>query len=239
MTATVTLVPVLDDNYSYIIQSGNAVAVVDPGDAAPIIKALNDMNLTPTHILNTHHHGDHINGNAALKQKYDCVLIGPAKETGRIADMDQTYSDKSTFGLGDDTVHVIETPGHTTGHICFYLPNSHVLFSGDLLFALGCGRAFEGTAEDLFHSIAKVKDLPPETFIYCGHEYTAANAKFALSVEPDNAALIARYEEIKKLRADNRPTIPTTLELEWQTNPFIRAKTADHFSKIRHLKDNF
>ena len=238
MTPIVTLVPVLEDNYSYILQSGDAVAIVDPGDANPIINKLNEMGITPTHILNTHHHGDHIQGNKALREKYNCVLIGPLHETKRIADMDITYGDQDFFNLGDDKVLVIETPGHTTGHICFYLPDSHILFSGDLLFALGCGRAFEGTAQDLFHSIAKIKDLPKQTRIYCGHEYTAANAVFALTVEPDNKALIARSEEIKKLHAAGTPTIPTTLEYEWQTNPFIRAKTADHFSKIRHLKDN-
>lgn len=197
----VTLVPVLNDNYSYVIKSGNTVAVVDPGEAGPIIEYLDGHNLHPDYILNTHHHGDHIAGNAEIKRKYGARLIGPAAESGRIANMDETYSEDDTFGLGGETVHVIETPGHTAGHICFYFPESHALFSGDTLFSMGCGRLFEGTAEQMWASLSKIMALPDDTMIYCGHEYTAANAKFCLSVEPDNKDLQARAEEVSALRA--------------------------------------
>ena len=235
----VILVPVLSDNYSYILKSDNHVAVIDPGEAAPIIKKLEELNLKPDFILNTHHHGDHIDGNAALTSKYGSKLIGPQKETSRIDKIDKGVSENDIFQIGSEEIHVFETPGHTTGHICFWLPHSKILFSGDLLFAMGCGRAFEGTAEDLFHSIAKIKDLPSDTKIYCGHEYTLANAEFSITVDQDNNDLQSRYEEVKAARNKGIPTIPTSMEIERKTNPFLRAETAEELSKIRALKDSF
>lgn len=235
----VTLVPVLNDNYAYILTSGDQSAVIDPGEADPVISKLEELGLKPDYILNTHHHSDHIAGNKNIREKYGAQLIAPASETSRIKDIDIPVSEKDTFTIGDEDVHIVETPGHTTGHICFWLPDSKILFSGDLLFSMGCGRAFEGSAEDLFHSISKIKPLPAETKIYCGHEYTLSNAEFSLTIEPENMTLQKRYKEVQELRDNGIPTIPTSLGLELEINPFLRAQNSQRFTKIRTLKDNF
>lgn len=235
----VTLVPILSDNYAYVIKSGHTVAIVDPGEAEPVMDYLEAHNLRPDYILNTHHHGDHIAGNAEIKEKYGARLIGPATETNRITDMDETYAEGDTFDLGGETVKIIETPGHTSGHICFYFPDSHALFSGDTLFSMGCGRLFEGTAVQMWNSLSKILELPDDTMIYCGHEYTAANTKFCLSIEPDNKDLQARAEEVSSLRAAGKPTLPVSLATEKKTNVFLRAKNAARFAELRSLKDNF
>lgn len=235
----VTLVPVLNDNYAYILQSGNDAAVVDPGDAAPVITLLEQKNLTPDIIFNTHHHGDHIAGNAAIREKYNAIIIGPEKDRHRIPDMDQGLCEGDEFSFGDESIHIMETPGHTSGHICLHFPDSKIIFTGDTLFAMGCGRAFEGTAEQLFDAFARLKKLPDETRIYCGHEYTLDNEKFCLSIDPDNPDLIARMVQVKSLRAKNLPTLPSTIGLEKKTNIFMRAKTAEEFAKFRQLKNSF
>jgi hydroxyacylglutathione hydrolase len=237
--ATVTLVPVLSDNYAYILELNGDVVVIDPGQPEPILNELKNRGLTPSIILNTHHHSDHIAGNKAIMDEYNAKLVGPEKDLHRIPDINIAVKEGSKLIIGGESVQIFETPGHTSGHICFHFPDSKLLFSGDLLFAMGCGRAFEGTAEDLFHSLQKVKFLAPETKIYCGHEYTLSNAEFCLTIEPDNADLIARHKMVKQYRDNNVPTIPTTLEEELKTNAFLRAENANIFADIRAQKDNF
>ncbi|NQZ14655.1 MAG: hydroxyacylglutathione hydrolase [Alphaproteobacteria bacterium] len=238
-TAEVILVPVLSDNYAYILHKGDQVAVIDPGQPEPLIYELDNRDLTPSVILNTHHHSDHIAGNKALLDKYGARLVAPESERARIPGINKAVKDGTIIEFADETIEVIDTPGHTSGHICYHLPQSKILFAGDLIFAMGCGRAFEGTAEELYASIEKIKALPAETEIYCGHEYTLSNAEFCLTVEPDNDELIARHKEVKQYRDNNLPTIPTTLEKEMQTNVFLRAKSAEEFADIRQKKDNF
>ncbi len=236
---TVTLVPILEDNYAYIIQSQDSIAIIDPGESKAIINALEKLNITPSFILNTHHHWDHVNGNKQIKEKYNVEIIGPESERKSIPELDTGLKNGDIFNFGDETVEVIETQGHTLGHICFYFKNSKILFSGDTLFSLGCGRLFEGTAEQSFNSFKKLKALPDDTKIYCGHEYTLENAEFCLSVDPDNQHLIKRIKEIENLRTNNKPTLPVTLEQEKKTNIFLKAKNAEEFKKFRELKDNF
>lgn len=221
----IVLVPALSDNYVYLLHdaASGATAVVDPGEAAPVEAALAERGWTLTHILNTHHHADHIDGNEALKAKYGATLVGPKAEAARIPDMDVTVAEGDTYDFAGHTAQVYETPGHTTGHISFYFADSDALFPGDTLFSLGCGRMFEGTPAQFWDSLRKLRDLPDSTYIYCGHEYTASNAKFALSIDGDNDALKARATEIEALRAEGRPTIPSLLGQEKAINPFLRA----------------
>ncbi len=234
---TVTIIPVLDDNYSYLIQSGSKTAIIDAGEAAPIIAHLDAHGLSLDYILNTHHHGDHVGGNDALKEKYNAPVIGPKAESHKIKTMDIGLAEHDSFEFGDETARIIETAGHTLGHICFYFPESAVLFSGDTLFSMGCGRLFEGTAAQMWDSLQKISALPDETMIYCGHEYTASNAKFGLSQEPNNQDLKNRMNEVQNLRAQNMPTIPVSLAIEKKTNVFLKAKNAAHFAELRSLKD--
>lgn len=235
----VTLVPVLDDNYAYILQSGDDVAIVDAGDAAPIIKALEAKKLVPSIVFNTHHHGDHIGGNKELKEKHGVKIIGPLKDQHRIEHMDQGVSESDIISFGNEEILIMETPGHTSGHICLWFEQSATLFSADTLFAMGCGRTFEGTSEELFKAFERFKTLPDHTKIYCGHEYTENNGEFCLSVDPDNQDLIKRMADVRALRQKNIPTIPTTIGLEKKTNIFMRAKDAGTFKKYRDLKDTF
>jgi hydroxyacylglutathione hydrolase len=236
---SVTLVPVLQDNYSYIIQSGSAVGIIDPGDSQPLIDRLEEMALVPHFIFNTHHHYDHTDGNEEIKERYGAKIIAPAHDSHRIKNIDHAVTDGETFQFGEDTVTVIETQGHTNGHVCFYFPESQILFSGDTLFSMGCGKLFEGTAKDLFISLERLKALPDTTKIYCGHEYTLNNGEFCLSIEPDNPDLLKRMEEVKALREQNLSTIPTTLALEKKTNVFLRAKDVEELATYRTLKDQF
>jgi hydroxyacylglutathione hydrolase len=233
----VTILPILNDNYAYILHSKDEVAVLDPGDAAPIIKYLEQHNWVPNYIFNTHHHGDHVAGNNEIKQKYNCRVVGPAEEKDKIKTLDVGLSHGEFFNFGGETIQVIKTAGHTNGHISFYFQSSNTLFCGDALFAMGCGRLFEGTPKDMFKGFQHIKRLPLDCKIYCGHEYTLTNAKFCLSIEPDNTDLIQRYKEVENLRRQKQPTIPTTLEQELKTNLFLMAETADALGKIRALKD--
>ena len=235
----VDLIPVLNDNYAYAIHCSNGkILIVDPGEAQPIIDYLEANDLEPAAILNTHHHGDHIAGNDALKAKYSIPLIGPSYENARISGMEQTLSDGDEVEISGEKARIIHTPGHTSGHICFYFPDHGHLFAGDTLFAMGCGRVFEGTMEEMHASLQKLAALPDETLVFCGHEYTLSNAEFCLTVEPENAALQKRYEDVKALRAADQPTLPTSLALEKATNIFLRAKTPEEFATRRKLKDN-
>jgi hydroxyacylglutathione hydrolase len=253
---TVELVPAFQDNYIYLLRTPGSsdVGIVDAGDAAPALAELDRQGLTLTHIFNTHHHPDHIGGNDALKARFPkAKLIGPASETARIAGMDVTLKDGDAVDFGTIHFKTLEVPGHTTGHIALYTEDGNAVFSGDTLFAMGCGRMFEGTAPQMWNSLNKLKRLPPATRVYCGHEYTQGNARFTLTVDPSNKAAVDRAAEVDRLRTANLPTIPSTIGLENETNPFLRADDpavatgvglpgADPvtvFAEVRRRKDNF
>jgi hydroxyacylglutathione hydrolase len=218
-------IPTRTDNYVYLLrESGQGkVAVVDPSDAGPVVAALEDAGWTLTHILNTHHHGDHTGGNLALKEKYGCTIVGPRADHDRIAGIDVDVGDGDVYMLGEAEAKVFDTPGHTRGHISYWFPESKALFCGDTLFALGCGRLFEGTAAQMWNSLSKYRPMPDDTLVYCAHEYTQANARFAVTIEADNKALAERAKEIDSLRAAGKRTVPSTLGVERATNPFLRA----------------
>jgi hydroxyacylglutathione hydrolase len=212
------------DNFGVLIHDADAkvTATIDTPELAPIEAALAKTGWKLTHILNTHHHGDHVEGNLALKQKYGCTVVGPKAEAAKIPGIDVSVAEGDVYKFGGYDVRVIETPGHTAGQINFYLPKAKVAFTGDTLFSLGCGRLFEKGAEFMWPALEKLMKLPGDTMIYCGHEYTASNAKFALTIEPENAALRKRAEEVATLRTAGQPTLPVRLDLELATNPFLR-----------------
>lgn len=251
----VTLIPALADNYIYLIRDreSGTVGVVDPAEFEPVDAVLEAHGLRLSHILNTHHHADHTAGNEALKRKWKATVIGPRADRARIPEIDRDYAEGETFRFGNRPVHVFDTPGHTRGHIAFWFADAGALFSGDTLFSLGCGRLFEGTPAQMWDSLSKLRALPAETRVYCGHEYTASNARFALSIDPDNDALRARAEEVGRLRAEGSPTLPALLAVEIAANPFLRADDpamaaavglagappAEVLGEIRRRKDAF
>jgi hydroxyacylglutathione hydrolase len=221
---TVDRIPCLTDNYVWLLRTGTgAVAVVDPAEAAPVEAALARYGENLTHILNTHHHGDHVGANLALKARWGATIVGPRADQARIPGIDVTVGDGDTYALGGEVAHVLDVPGHTRGHIAFWFPESHAIFCGDTLFALGCGRMFEGTAPQMWNSLSKIRALPDDTLVYCAHEYTQSNARFAVSVDAANDDLKARSGEIDRLRAAGEATVPSLLGLEKRTNPFLRA----------------
>ncbi len=229
------------DNFGVLIhdpESGQT-ASIDAPEEAPILEALERRGWTLTHIFVTHHHHDHVGGIAALKSRFNARVFGPAREADKIAGLDTQLDDGDTFDFGGRTVDVFATPGHTLGHICYYIPSDKLLFAADTLFALGCGRVFEGTMTDMWNSLNKLAALPDETRVYFGHEYTQSNARYAVTVEPDNEALMDRAKEIDRKRAQGIFTAPTTIGLEKQTNPFLRASNSEQFAEIRTGKDNF
>lgn len=247
--------PVLEDNYIYLIHDpvSAETAVVDPALAQPVLDALNTENWSLTYIFNTHHHWDHVGANLELKEKTNCQILGFGADCSRIPGIDHHLKQGDEVKLGNQLGTVIETPGHTLGHIVYHFPESHALFCGDTLFSMGCGRLFEGSAEQMWHSLQHLKKLPHQTRIYCTHEYTQANARFALSLEPNNKQLLQRIHEVDFLRTKNKPTIPSTLGLELETNPFLREQSlelqasidmtglsaVEIFRKTRELKDSF
>lgn len=233
----IEIVPVLQDNYAYILQAGGECAVVDPGEAGPVIRHLDRHGLTPSLILNTHHHGDHIAGNAQIIARYGCKLAAPEDE--RIASADIILNEGTRLSVGGQPIRIIETPGHTRSHICLYVPEGRILFSGDTLFSMGCGRLFEGTAAEMFSSLSKIAALPDETMVYCGHEYTLANGKFCAHIEPENEDIARRIAQAEELRVQGNPTLPVSLDTEKRTNVFLRAKTPEALARLRALKDDF
>ena len=251
----VTPISCLADNYAYIINdsASKTVGVVDPSEASPIISFLNKKNLKLNYILNTHHHFDHIGGNAELKKLYNAKVVGFVGDKHRIPGIDITLNDNEKWTFGNSLVKILHIPGHTLGHICFFFKNEKIAFTGDTLFSLGCGRIFEGTHRQMLESINKIKKLPKNTNIYCGHEYTYKNAEFCMKYDPENVNLKKKFETIKKLRLENLPTIPTTLADELNTNIFLRCDQNDLkiklnmkneedfkvFKKVRDLKDDF
>jgi hydroxyacylglutathione hydrolase len=218
-------IPVLADNYVYLAHEpeSGATAAVDPAVAEPVLTAVAERGWRLSHILNTHHHGDHTGGNLELKRATGAVVVGARKDSARIPGIDAEVGEGETFLLGHAAAMVFETPGHTSGHIAFWFPESDALFCGDTLFSLGCGRLFEGTAEQMWASLRKLRDLPGETRVFCAHEYTAANGRFARLVERDNPALLARLDQVARLRAASQPTVPSPLAEERACNPFLRA----------------
>jgi hydroxyacylglutathione hydrolase len=221
----VELVPALRDNYIYLAHApeSGATAVVDPAEARPALEAAERKGWRITHILNTHHHGDHTGGNREVQAATGATIVGPSYDADRIPGIQVQVSEGDTCAVGDATAQVFFTPGHTRGHICFWFAEANVLFSGDTLFALGCGRLFEGTAAQMWESLQKLRKLPDATRIYCGHEYTQTNARCALSVDPDNKRLQEYARIIDTLRAADQPTIPAQMGMEKATNPFLRA----------------
>jgi hydroxyacylglutathione hydrolase len=216
--------PCLSDNYGVLIRDAGAgvVASIDAPDAATVKKALAEKGWRLTHILTTHHHADHTDGNLALKRETNCTIFGPRGEAEKIPGLDTAVGEGDTFAFGGFSVRVLDTPGHTAGHITYWLPAAAVAFAGDTLFAIGCGRVNEGTHQTMWSSLQKIAALPPVTRIYCGHEYTLANAKFALTIEPENEALQKRLKEVEVLRNAGKPTLPTRIDIELETNPFLR-----------------
>lgn len=247
--------PCRDDNYGVILidrDAGIAISI-DAPETEAIADVLESKKVALTHILTTHHHGDHVAGNTSLKQEHDCMIIGPVDEQAKIPDIDKTVGHGDTLEIGGHQIEVIATPGHTLGQIAYHFPDQKVVFCADALFALGCGRIFEGTPEMMHTALQRLAALPDDTKVYAGHEYTLANAKFALSVDPDNEELVTRAREIEMLRDDGKPTLPTTIALEKRTNPFLRADDAgirknlamnnatdlEVFTEIRARKDRF
>ena len=243
------------DNFGVLLHdpASGQTALIDAPEEAPILAAVERTGWTPTAIFTTHHHGDHVEANLALKQRFRLRIIGPEAEAAKIPGIDETVEDGSRFDFAGRMVHVIETPGHTAGHVCYHLPEEGVAFTGDTLFAMGCGRLFERPAAAMFQSLKKLAVLPGETAVHCGHEYTLSNARFALSVDPDNEALRERAAEVERKRAAGQPTLPTTIAAELATNPFLRAGDAsihrhlgmeaagevEVFAELRRRKDNF
>jgi hydroxyacylglutathione hydrolase len=225
MTLEIDHLVCLKDNYVWLLRepATGAVAAVDPSEAKPVAAKLDSLGWKLTHILNTHHHWDHTGGNLELKEQSGAVIVGPAADRERIPGIDLALAEGDTYRFGGATAQIFDIPGHTRGHIAFWFPESTALFCGDTLFTLGCGRLFEGTPQQMWTSLSKLRRLPPETRVFCGHEYTQANARFALSIDPTNEGLRRRAAEVDRLRAAGRPTVPATLAEERDTNPFLRA----------------
>lgn len=220
--------PCLKDNYGVLIHdnASGQTAAIDAPEAEPVRRALKEKGWKLSHILVTHHHADHTQGIEPLKAETKCTVIGPKAEAAKIKGLDRTVGEGDTFEFAGVEVRVLDTPGHTAGHITLWLPTEKVAFAGDTLFAIGCGRVIEGNMEMMWNSLAKIAKFPGDTMVYCGHEYTLSNAKFALTIEPENAALVARVAEVETLVAAGKPTLPTRVDVELATNPFLRPQSA-------------
>lgn len=241
MSISARAVPILRDNYAWLLreEASGATAIVDPAEEAPIIAAIEARGGRLDLILLTHHHSDHVAATDALRLRYRAPVAGARADAHRLPRLDTALAEGGEVALGGARARVIETPGHTRGHIAYFFPDGAVLACGDTLFSLGCGRLFEGSAAEMFASLEKLKALPDETLICCGHEYTEANARFALSVDPENAALAARADEVARLRAAGQPTLPARLGGERGCNPFLRARDAAALGALRARKDTF
>lgn len=255
MTLEILQIPARSDNYIYLLHHAGSgeTAVVDPADAEPVLHVLTERRWRLTHILNTHHHGDHTGGNRVLKAITGCQVYGYGPDAARIPAIDSHLQDEDRVQIGDAQAEVLFIPGHTLGHIAYYFAAEKLLFCGDTLFSMGCGRLFEGTAAQMHHSLSRLAALPDDVLVYCGHEYSESNGNFALTLEPNNTALQKRMEEVRGLRTQGKPTVPTTLATEKATNPFLRtdsqeirhnfampdASAEEVFAEIRQRKDVF
>lgn len=241
MALEVVQVPVLSDNYVYLVHdaASGETAVVDPAVPDPVLAEAKARGWRITQILNTHWHPDHVGANTAIKAASGCTITGPEGEAAKIPGLDRAVAEGDEVRIGSHAGRVIDVPGHTAGHIAYHFAGDGLLFCGDTLFAMGCGRLFEGTPAQMFSSLAKLMALPDDTLVYCAHEYTASNGRFALTVEPDNADLKARMAEVVAAREAGRPTVPSTIALERATNPFTRAASVDQFAVRRAGKDSF
>jgi hydroxyacylglutathione hydrolase len=235
----IVAVPAFTDNYIWLVrdEASGETAVVDPGDAAPALAEAQRRGWAITQVWNTHHHWDHSGGNVAMKEATGCSVSGPAAET--IPARDIPLSEGSELRIGEHRGRVIEIPGHTLGHLALVFDDDRIAFVGDTLFAMGCGRLFEGTAEQMHNSLQRLAQLPADTQLYCGHEYTLANARFAAHAEPTNAAIAERLEATKSLRDAGKITLPTSVAQERETNPFVRATHWQEFARLRAEKDSF
>lgn len=224
----IDLIPCLKDNYAYLLHDTEAdvTGVIDPSESEAIVKALKKKDLHLNYILNTHHHWDHTGGNMDLKSRYSAKVVGPYADRARIPGIDIELRDGDAWMFGNQKMLVLDTPGHTRGHVCFFFPSSKSIFTGDTLFSLSCGKLFEGTPQQMWTSLSKIMSLPDDTLVYCGHEYTVSNAEFSLMLEPSNEALRSYYEKAKELRQAGLPTIPTNVGLEKACNPFLRLSSA-------------
>ena len=239
MPLEIVRIPVLSDNYIWLVHepvSGETM-VVDPAVAAPVLAEADARGWKITQIWNTHWHPDHTGGNAEIKAATACVITGPAAEAARIPTLDVQVAEGDTVMLGDVEAQVLDVPAHTAGHIAFHFPTEQAAFVGDTLFAMGCGRLFEGTADQMFDNMRKLEALGDDTQVYCAHEYTLSNGRFALSVEPDNAALVERMAMVTDMRERGEPTVPTSIALERATNPFMRAGSVAELAERRLAKD--
>ena len=241
MALEVARIPALSDNYIWLVHESvsGATMVVDPATAPPVLAEAAARGWTITDIWNTHWHPDHTGGNAAIKAATGCTITGPAAEAAKIPTLDRTVSGGDRVRLGTQEAVVLDVPAHTAGHIAFYFTEAHAAFVGDTLFAMGCGRLFEGTADQMFAAMRAFDALPDDTDVYCGHEYTQSNGRYALTAEPDNAAIVARMADVDAMRARGEATVPTTIGLEKATNPFMRAVSVEELAARRAAKDNF
>ncbi len=237
----IEIIPCLQDNYSYLIidEKKNTACVVDPSESDPVINYIENNKIDLKFILNTHHHFDHVGGNKKLKEKYGASVIGFKGDKDKIPNIDFLVDDQEIWKYENFEAKIIHIPGHTLGHICFYFYNNESVFTGDTLFSLGCGRLFEGTHSQMYESLKKIKELPQNTKIYCGHEYTLSNSKFCITHDKNNENLKNKIIEIEKKLQSNLPTIPSTIKEELECNIFFRAENIKTFSKLRDLKDNF
>ena len=237
----IEIIKCLEDNYSYLIidEKTNYACVIDPSEAEPIANFINNKNIKLKFILNTHHHYDHVGGNSDLKKKFGAKVVGFKNDKHRIPNIDILLEDNEIWKESVFEAKIIHIPGHTSGHICFYFMNDKIVFTGDTLFSLGCGRIFEGTYKEMYDSLIKLKNLPRDTKIYCGHEYTLKNSMFCSKYDKDNKNLEKKIFEINDKLKKNLPTIPSTIGEELACNIFLRAKNLEDFSKLRDLKDNF
>ena len=241
MTLSAEAVPILSDNYAWLLKDSTtgATAIVDPADAAACSAAIDKAGGRLDLILITHHHDDHIAGVDSVRARYGARVVGAAADAHRLPKLDQMVREGDAVALGNASLRVIDTPGHTIGHIAYYAQDGNVLLCADTLFSLGCGRLLEGTAADMFESLRKLAALPGDTLVCCGHEYTQSNARFALHVDPDNAPLQARAAEVDRQRQAGQATVPTRLADELAENPFLRAPDPAALGAVRTQKDNF
>ena len=237
----IEIIPCLQDNYSYLVidEKKNNACVIDPSESRPIIKYLENNKVNLKFILNTHHHYDHVGGNKELKEKYGASVVGFKGDKHRIPEIDILVDDLENWKYENFEAKIIHIPGHTLGHICFYFYKDKSVFTGDTLFSLGCGRIFEGTHLQMYESLNKLKELPIDTKIYCGHEYTIQNSKFCLIHDKNNKNLNNKIKDIMEKRQKKLPTIPSTIKEELECNIFLKTDNVKTFSKLRDLKDNF